>query len=145
MSTYYRDQYLYRYRYYIIFTLYLAKGNFIVHPPLLCTYVKNGDVFVTIKSIYNQTRSPKFSYIKRLRKTASSIPLLEEARIKSEWAIRLSDVISPVDAARIGTAGYTAMLCVQVQYLEHSVSDPYSIESGSSQKSQSGSGFLNTI
>ena len=88
----------------------------------------------------NKKSGPKiFLDIKRLRKTASSIPLLEEARIKSDWAIRLSDVISPVDAARIGTAGYTAMLCVQVQYLEHSVSDPYSIESGSSQKSQSGS------
>ena len=72
----------------------------------------------------NKKSGPKiFLDIKRLRKTASSIPLLEEARIKSEWAIRLSDVISPVDAARIGTAGYTAMLCVQVPYLEHSVSD----------------------
>jgi len=36
-----------------------------------------------------------------------------EARLKSEWAIPLPSSLSPQCAAKIGTAGYTAMLCVQ--------------------------------
>eukprot|EP00088_Acartia_fossae_P055666 TRINITY_DN6463_c0_g1_i1.p1 TRINITY_DN6463_c0_g1~~TRINITY_DN6463_c0_g1_i1.p1 ORF type:complete len:356 (+),score=98.17 TRINITY_DN6463_c0_g1_i1:27-1070(+) len=36
-----------------------------------------------------------------------------EARIKSSWAIPLPPSLSPQCAAKIGTAGYTAMLCVQ--------------------------------
>jgi len=36
-----------------------------------------------------------------------------EARLKSEWAIPLPSNLSPQCAAKIGTAGYTAMLCVQ--------------------------------
>lgn len=36
-----------------------------------------------------------------------------EARIRSEWAIPLPQNLSPQCAMKIGTAGYTAMLCVQ--------------------------------
>jgi len=36
-----------------------------------------------------------------------------EAKIKSSWAIPLPETLSGQCAAKIGTAGYTAMLCVQ--------------------------------
>lgn len=36
-----------------------------------------------------------------------------EARIRSDWAIPLPKDMGAKDAAKIGTAGYTAMLCVQ--------------------------------
>jgi len=36
-----------------------------------------------------------------------------EARLKSEWAIPLPKDLDSIGAAKIGTAGYTAMLCVQ--------------------------------
>ena len=36
----------------------------------------------------------------------------QEAKIPSEWAIPLPEGISEIDAAKIGTAGYTSMLCV---------------------------------
>jgi len=36
-----------------------------------------------------------------------------EARLQSHWAIPLPSELSPRQAAQIGTAGYTAMLCVQ--------------------------------
>lgn len=38
--------------------------------------------------------------------------LAEKARLKSEWLIPLPDAFSPRQAMAIGTAGYTAMLCV---------------------------------
>ena len=38
--------------------------------------------------------------------------LAQKARFKSEWLIRLPEAISPRRAMIIGTAGYTAMLCV---------------------------------
>ncbi len=38
--------------------------------------------------------------------------LAEKARLKSEWLIPLPEVFSPQQAMAIGTAGYTAMLCV---------------------------------
>jgi acrylyl-CoA reductase (NADPH) len=34
------------------------------------------------------------------------------ARVRAEWLVRLPDAISPRQAMAIGTAGYTAMLCV---------------------------------
>src|SRR5947207_13813888 len=34
------------------------------------------------------------------------------ARVRSEWVIRLPPEVSLADAMAIGTAGYTAMLCV---------------------------------
>ena len=36
----------------------------------------------------------------------------ERARVKGDWLIRLPDNISTAQAMAIGTAGYTAMLCV---------------------------------
>jgi acrylyl-CoA reductase (NADPH) len=36
----------------------------------------------------------------------------EKARVKAEWLVRLPDAISTAEAMAIGTAGYTAMLCV---------------------------------
>jgi acrylyl-CoA reductase (NADPH) len=36
-----------------------------------------------------------------------------EARLRSDWAIPLPSSLTPQCAAKIGTAGYTAMLCVQ--------------------------------
>jgi acrylyl-CoA reductase (NADPH) len=36
----------------------------------------------------------------------------ERARIKGDWLIRLPETISTIQAMAIGTAGYTAMLCV---------------------------------
>tara|TARA_R110002110_G_scaffold79145_11_gene207069 strand:- start:2310 stop:3302 length:993 start_codon:yes stop_codon:yes gene_type:complete len=36
----------------------------------------------------------------------------QKARIKGEWLVKLPDAISNEHAAAIGTAGYTAMLCV---------------------------------
>src|SRR5512135_1877619 len=36
----------------------------------------------------------------------------ERARVKSDWLIRLPENISTAEAMAIGTAGYTAMLCV---------------------------------
>jgi len=47
-----------------------------------------------------------------------------EARIRSDWAIRLPEGMSGKDAAKIGTAGYTAMLCAQA--IEHSGVTPAS-------------------
>lgn len=38
--------------------------------------------------------------------------LAEKARLKSEWLIPLPEAFSPRQAMSIGTAGYTAMLCV---------------------------------
>lgn len=38
--------------------------------------------------------------------------LAQKARLKSEWLIKLPAGISPANAMAIGTAGYTAMLCV---------------------------------
>jgi acrylyl-CoA reductase (NADPH) len=38
--------------------------------------------------------------------------LAQKARVKSDWLVPLSDTISPHRAMAIGTAGYTAMLCV---------------------------------
>jgi acrylyl-CoA reductase (NADPH) len=35
-----------------------------------------------------------------------------KARVKAEWLVKLPDNISTADAMAIGTAGYTAMLCV---------------------------------
>ena len=37
-----------------------------------------------------------------------------EARVKSDWAIKLPTGLTGLTAAKIGTAGYTAMLCVHV-------------------------------
>ena len=41
----------------------------------------------------------------------------QKARVKGDWLIRLPDAISTGHAMAIGTAGYTAMLCVMA--LEH--------------------------
>lgn len=38
--------------------------------------------------------------------------LAERARLKNEWLIPLPDAFTPREAMAIGTAGYTAMLCV---------------------------------
>ena len=38
--------------------------------------------------------------------------LAEKARLKSEWLVPLPDAFSPTQAMAIGTAGFTAMLCV---------------------------------
>lgn len=38
--------------------------------------------------------------------------LAEKARLKGDWLVRLPDAFSPRQAMAIGTAGYTAMLCV---------------------------------
>ncbi len=38
--------------------------------------------------------------------------LAERARLKGEWLVRLPDAFTPRQAMAIGTAGYTAMLCV---------------------------------
>lgn len=39
--------------------------------------------------------------------------LAEKARLKSEWLIALPDGLTPAQVMGAGTAGYTAMLCVQ--------------------------------
>ncbi len=36
----------------------------------------------------------------------------QKARVKAEWLVKLPEAISPARAMAIGTAGYTAMLCV---------------------------------
>jgi len=36
----------------------------------------------------------------------------QKARVKGDWLVKLPDAISTADAMAIGTAGYTAMLCV---------------------------------
>jgi len=41
----------------------------------------------------------------------------QKARVKGEWLVKLPDAFSTQDAMAIGTAGYTAMLCVLA--LEH--------------------------
>lgn len=38
--------------------------------------------------------------------------LAQQARVKGDWLIQLPDAMSPEQAMTIGTAGYTAMLCV---------------------------------
>lgn len=43
---------------------------------------------------------------------AHSGGLAQKARLKSEWLIPLPKAFSPLQAMSIGTAGYTAMLCV---------------------------------
>jgi len=47
-----------------------------------------------------------------------------EARVRSDWAIKLPGGMSSKEAAKIGTAGYTAMLCAQA--MEHSGVTPAS-------------------
>jgi len=47
-----------------------------------------------------------------------------EARLRSDWAIKLPQGMTGKDAAKIGTAGYTAMLCAQA--MEHSGVTPAS-------------------
>jgi len=47
-----------------------------------------------------------------------------EARVRSDWAIKLPEGMSGKEAAKIGTAGYTAMLCAQA--MEHSGVSPAS-------------------
>merc|ERR1712013_74756 len=47
-----------------------------------------------------------------------------EARVRSDWALKLPEGLTGKDAAKIGTAGYTAMLCVQA--MEHSGVTPAS-------------------
>ena len=37
------------------------------------------------------------------------------ARVRSDWAVKLPAGLTMVNAAKIGTAGYTAMLCVHVR------------------------------
>ena len=50
--------------------------------------------------------------------------LAQRARVKSEWLVRIPDALSTFDAMAIGTAGYTAMLCVmRLQELGVSASD----------------------
>jgi len=41
----------------------------------------------------------------------------QKARVKGEWLVKIPDVFTTKDAMAIGTAGYTAMLCVLA--LEH--------------------------
>ena len=41
----------------------------------------------------------------------------EKARVKGDWLVRLPEAMSARDAMAVGTAGYTAMLCVMA--LEH--------------------------
>ena len=36
----------------------------------------------------------------------------EKASVRNEWLMPLPKSLSALDAAKIGTAGYTAMLCV---------------------------------
>ena len=36
----------------------------------------------------------------------------EKARVKGDWLVRLPEGMTPAQAMAIGTAGYTAMLCV---------------------------------
>mgnify|MGYP000935246841 CR=1 FL=1 len=38
--------------------------------------------------------------------------MAEKARVKGDWLVRLPDGLSAAEAMAIGTAGYTAMLCV---------------------------------
>lgn len=38
--------------------------------------------------------------------------LAQRVRVEGDWLVRLPDNVSPFQAAAIGTAGYTAMLCV---------------------------------
>eukprot|EP00092_Neocalanus_flemingeri_P000479 GFUD01000509.1.p1 GENE.GFUD01000509.1~~GFUD01000509.1.p1 ORF type:complete len:347 (-),score=135.68 GFUD01000509.1:128-1168(-) len=47
-----------------------------------------------------------------------------EARVRSDWAIKLPEGMAGKDAAKIGTAGYTAMLCAQA--MQHSGVTPAS-------------------
>jgi len=47
-----------------------------------------------------------------------------EARVRSDWALKLPEGMASKDAAKIGTAGYTAMLCVAA--MEHSGVSPAS-------------------
>lgn len=46
--------------------------------------------------------------------------LAEQARVKSEWLVPLPSSIEPKQAMSLGTAGYTAMLCVQA-LIDHGV------------------------
>ncbi|OFC70553.1 MDR family oxidoreductase [Alteromonas confluentis] len=52
--------------------------------------------------------------------------LAEKARLKNEWLIKLPEGMSPRHAMAIGTAGYTAMLCVMA--LQKHVIEPGSGE-----------------
>jgi acrylyl-CoA reductase (NADPH) len=50
--------------------------------------------------------------------------LSQKAKVNSDWLIPLPEAISPLQAMSIGTAGYTAMLCIQA--LEKSGINPQS-------------------
>lgn len=47
----------------------------------------------------------------------------QKARVKGEWLVKIPDAFSTRDAMAIGTAGYTAMLCVMA--LEHGGLTPH--------------------
>jgi hypothetical protein len=76
----------------------------------------------------NGDEKPRF-YISFEPMTFLFLSQIEEARIKSDWAIRLPQNLSPLDAAKIGTAGYTAMLCLQVAVISSLSPDIVSFES----------------
>ena len=40
--------------------------------------------------------------------------MLELSDVRADWALPLPEGMGAKDAAKIGTAGYTAMLCIQV-------------------------------
>ncbi len=53
----------------------------------------------------------------------------QKARVKGDWLLKLPDAFSTQDAMAIGTAGYTAMLCVLA--LEHGGLTPSAVTSSS--------------
>jgi acrylyl-CoA reductase (NADPH) len=63
--------------------------------------------------------------------------LAQKARVKGDWLVALPDVLSTRDAMAIGTAGYTAMLCVQA--LQRHWADA-GIEAGSGEVLVTGAG-----
>lgn len=46
--------------------------------------------------------------------------LSQRVRVPGEWLVKLPDAYAPLDAATIGTAGYTAALCV-IALLQHGI------------------------
>jgi acrylyl-CoA reductase (NADPH) len=74
---------------------------------------------VDFAGIVAESQSPAFAPGDRVVLTGWGVGeqhwggLAQLARVKSEWLVKIPDALSTRDAMAVGTAGFTAMLCIQ--------------------------------
>ncbi len=66
--------------------------------------------------------------------------LAQMARVKGDWLVALPEALSARDAMAIGTAGYTAMLCVQALQRHWATAGPKPVEPGQGEVLVTGAG-----